>query len=404
MRQDVADQIGRLYRAGIMPTTKQLAEFRTARAARPKLATQLKGARALKAGDPANYAVIGNVAHIAVAGVLSEQPDFFAWLFGLDGTTYADIRDAFALAGADANVASARVRVSSPGGYVDGLFETLGAIQAFTKPISVVASMACSAAYAIAAQGGSIHAASPASQFGSVGVAAHYYIDPEHEVDIASTEAPKKRPDLSTEEGRAIVREELDALHELFVDAIAQGRRTTAENVNAEFGRGGVLLAGAALAQGMIDSVPSSLSEAAGNSANAVAAHDGGESDTEIMDKKTLKRTDPELYNSIVEEGRAEERARVKGHITLAKASDDWKGAHDDIENGAELTADVYARHTAAGINRRDKALRQQDSDEAGVVLNGSGAASAAADGQDFGDLVSAEFDRQRGKSMRKAG
>ena len=53
---------------------------------------------------------------------------------------------------------------------MEGLFETLAAIEAFGKPMSVRASKAASAAYAIAAAGGSITAVSPASSFGSIGV------------------------------------------------------------------------------------------------------------------------------------------------------------------------------------------------------------------------------------------
>ena len=52
-----------------------------------------------------------------------------------------------------------------------------------------------------------------------------------------------------------MVREELDAMHKIFVDSIAEGRSVTTEKVNAEFGQGGTLLAGEALKRGMIDAV-----------------------------------------------------------------------------------------------------------------------------------------------------
>ncbi len=395
LRPEVAEQIGRLYTTMVAPTAQQLSDFRAARATRPKLARKLAGARSPGKGQPENYAIVGSVAHIEVAGVLSEKPDFIAWFLGLDGTTYRDIRDAFALADADSAVQSVKLRIGSPGGYVDGLFETLGTIQSFGKPISVIASQAASAAYAIAAIAGPITAAGVASEFGSVGVAASYYVDPQV-VDIASTEAPNKRPDVTTEEGQAIVRAELDALHELFVEAIASGRRTTVDIVNAEYGRGSVLLAGEALRRGMIDSAPSSLTASASTSSNALAAQNGGETENENMDKKQLKRTNPDLYEEILEEGRAEEHDRVIGFLELGKHAKQlgYNAAIQNIRDGSALTPGKTAEFMGLALNQRDIDDRQADSDAAGSALEGISGPSASHGGGggtealDNGDLV----------------
>lgn len=395
LRPEVAEQIGRLYKSGVTPTAKQREDFRASRAARPRLASKLAGARASAKGQPENYAVVGSVAHIEVAGVLSETPDLLAWFFGLDGSTYRDIRDSFALAGADNAVKSVKLRVGSPGGYLDGLFETLGTIQAFHKPIDVVASQAASAAYAIAAIAGPITAAGVASEFGSVGVAASYYVDP-RVVDIASTDAPNKRPDVTTEEGRAIVRAELDALHELFVEAIASGRGTTMDVVNAEYGRGSVLLAGEALRRGMIDSAPSSLTSSASTSMNAMSADDGGEMEIENMDKKQLKRTSPDLYEEILEEGRAQEHDRVIGFLELGKHAKQlgFNAALHDIRSRTALTPGKTAEYMGLALNQRDIDARQDDSDAAGAAVDGRTGPNANHGGGggsetlDNGDLV----------------
>jgi ClpP class serine protease len=102
--------------------------------------------------------------------------------------------------------------------------------------------------------------------FGSIGIAASFLVD-ESIVEIASTEAPKKRPDVSTAEGKAIVREELDAIHEVFVEAIARGRSTTTTNVNRNFGRGAIVLARDAKRAGMIDSIAAGASGAGARAA-----------------------------------------------------------------------------------------------------------------------------------------
>ena len=200
--------------------------------------------------------VSGDIAQINVVGLLTKTPDFVAMLFGFGNTTYGEISDALASADADPRVSRLVMNVDSPGGTVAGLFEALQALSAFTKPVSVVASCACSAAYAIAAVAGKITAVTPASEFGSVGVACSILVD-DQVVDLASTNAPNKRPDVRTPEGQGAVRAELDAIHDLFVKAIADGRKTDTATVNQTFGRGGVMLASAARRAGMIDRVAS---------------------------------------------------------------------------------------------------------------------------------------------------
>jgi ClpP class serine protease len=450
VRQDVAEKIARARKALLVPTAQQRADFHIAMAVRPTLASRTDGARASK-NAPDNYCVVGSTAQIGVCGLLSEQEDFWAWLLGYDQTAYSDIRDSFALAESDPAVANVEMVVASPGGYVDGLFETLAAVEAFSKPIRVVSSQACSAAYSLAAMGGKIRATGPSAEFGSVGVAASYWIDPEHQIDIASTEAPNKRPDLSTEEGRAIVRAELDAVHELFVEAIARGRQNatgskyTIDQVNATFGRGGVLLAKEALDAGMIDKVqkspkrgssalddegdeaPPAAPVLAAVPATAItpqpeAAASGTDSRPEpqrtsapksgqrkkTMTKEELKAQFPETYNAIFADGetsgRTAENERVCAHIQMGESCGTMSLATKAIKDGvAFMHAPTQAAYMSAAMNRSDKANRQADSDSAGAVVEGTAPAASAADGQDFGDQVAAEFDRQRGKTTTTA-
>src|SRR5690606_155465 len=128
------------------------------------------------------------------------------------------------------------------------------------KPISTRSAYAASAAFGIAANGGKIQAQTRVSEFGSIGVVQAFLVD-EHVVEVTSTDAPKKRPDVTTDEGKAVVREELDPLHEEFVAAIARGRtragrETKPEEINASWGRGGMIIAEEAKRLGMIDKAP----------------------------------------------------------------------------------------------------------------------------------------------------
>ena len=439
LRSDVAERLGRAYKLGAAPSAKQREEFAAARAARPKLAQTLPGARAMASSDPENYAVVGSVAQITVEGVLSEEPDFWAWLFGMDGTTYEDIRDAFALAASDPLVKSVVLAVSSPGGYTDGLFETLAAIEAFGKPITVQASQACSAAYALAAMAGPITALGPASEFGSIGVACSFAFDADTEVvDVTSSAAPNKRPDPRTPEGKAVIVEYLDAIHEIFADAIARGRSSatgkayTVDQVNADFGRGSTMLADAAKSAGLIDKMP----RAAKRAGSSAAANDADTQPTPApvqaaapisalivppapaagapsqpspprsagqVTRKVTQMTEeellaqfPQLHAAVLAKGatagQTAERKRISSHFKSAKIhGGKLAGAVEvavkHIETGASIQDDeVYVEYQEAGAAHRETANRQADSDAAGDALNGAKAPTAQT--LDNSDLV----------------
>jgi ClpP class serine protease len=267
LKAEMAARYERAVAANPVPSDAQLRAY-----------SERRATAALAASQPECLTIAGDVAQITVDGLLTPQPDLWAW-FVCGNTAYSDIRDA--LASAELNPVVQRIEwtIASPGGMVDGLFETLAAIESSTKPSNVRASMACSAAYALAAMAGKIEATSPASEFGSVGVVRTYYADgpaaQELSIDVTSTAAPNKRPDVTTPEGQATVRGELDVQHDLLVDAIARGRTrngtaTSPSDVNAKFGQGGSVFAEGARAAGMIDVVPPRSPQAARSSRAAL--------------------------------------------------------------------------------------------------------------------------------------
>ncbi len=382
---------------GYAPTLEERREFAAA--------MQEAHARNPAVAGPRNLKVAGEVAQINIEGVLTEKPDCFALMFGDGNTTYASIREALASADADPNVKSIVLNVDSPGGSVHGLFETLAALEATQKPITSIASLAASAAYAIvSAAGGPIRAKTIGSQFGSIGVAASIYLD-DDVLDLASTDAPNKRPDVSTEAGQAVVREELDAIHEVFVDGIASGRthatgeKFDAKRINSDFGRGGVLLAKEAKKRGMIDTIPKAIVRAP-NGKHATADNESGESPQEKtqMDIATLKAQHPAVFAEAFNEGKAAgitegtatERKRVKAHVTMGKSAgvlpkENVALAH--IESGASVQDDeVFAAYQSAAMNRQAQGTRQAETEEAGKAAEG--ALKPAAEGaKDLGDL-----------------
>ena len=327
--------------------------------------------------------ISNSVATISIEGVMTEKPDFMAFLFGGGNPLYSDIESTLAVAEADSSVKSIVLDVNSPGGTVDGLFKTLDAISATKKPIeSRVGSMAASAAYAIVSATDNIVATSKAASFGSIGVVQTFHIS-ENEHDVTSTHAPKKRPDASTEDGRADIRETLDEVHDLFVGAIAHGRRVSSDEINADFGQGATFLAGKALEAGMIDAIEASeapvpkskkATSVAKTEATKVATTEG----VSKMDLAQLKAEHPALYKELFDSGHeagvACERDRVGAHAVAGKASGDTGYALSCIADGTPWNSVAQATHQMGTANLASIAATAADAEETSGDLEASSA------------------------------
>lgn len=210
-------------------------------------------ARRENGGAPPNYRVVGSTAHIQINGLLTAESDVIAEWFGLANTTYPDIAEAVQRAEADSSVRSVMYQLNSGGGMVDGITLAIDAIDSARKSSSVV-DCSASAAYWLSTRagiGGSITALSKLTAVGSIGVAVDVWSSGFIR-QIASTDAPNKRPNVDTDHGVAVIRAELDAIHD---HDVAAARGVSRSKVNTDFGRGGLLLAEAALTAGMIDAI-----------------------------------------------------------------------------------------------------------------------------------------------------
>jgi ClpP class serine protease len=335
----------------------------------------------------------GESAEIQVKGVLTAAPDFLAWLFGGGNTTYGEIIAALAEADQNPNVKNITLAVDSPGGTIAGLFDTLAAIENTETPIkAVVSNMAASAAYALVSQADEIVLTNRAASVGSIGIVAGFRVD-DSIIEITSTEAPDKRPDVTTPEGQAVVRAQLDDLHAIFVDAIANGRNTTVEKVNADFGRGGMLLADEALKQGMIDSVAVEKPRAVKSANSKTTARSGGDNQLEVgrMDLQTLRANHPDVFAAAVNEGVTKERDRVTAHLTLGKQAGAMDIATKAIEEGTDMTMTIGAQYNAAALNLQSKQAHAGDNVEAAAVVDGAATAATGDDAETAGDKILAK-------------
>ncbi len=176
-------------------------------------------------------------------------------------TSLGMVRKEFTAAMADASVKRIVLAINSPGGVTTG-------VQAFAqqvfnardrKPVIAVAQdMAASAAYWIGSAA-SEFVGTGTAMVGSIGVVLTAMRSSKYEdqVEIVSSQSPKKRQDPGSESGRADLQALVDSMAQQFIDSVASYRGTTSADVQENFGQGGVVVGSQAVARGMLDGVSS---------------------------------------------------------------------------------------------------------------------------------------------------
>lgn len=218
--------------------------------------------RALQAlaGKPLENARVaysrGDVAVIPVTGPLFRHANLMTDLSG--ATSYAALRKDLQVAIDDPKISAILLDIDSPGGEAKGTSELAQAIAEAgkAKPIEAyVGGSASSAAYWIASATKRITVADTA-QLGSIGVIAAYRkTEDDGTIEIRSSQSPYKNLPPDTDEGRARIQARIDALAEVFIDAVARNRGVTAKDVTAKFGGGDVFIGKRSIAVGMADRI-----------------------------------------------------------------------------------------------------------------------------------------------------
>lgn len=215
---------------------------------------------ALTARAADRQANLRGTAVIPVLGALDNE--------GYWGTSYVDIQNALAQATADPNVARIVLLIDSPGGEVEGIYETAEAIRAARvggkKIDAVVTGTAASAAYWLASQADAIYL-TPSGHVGSVGVISMHaditkLLD-RMGVKITTFAAGKYKAEFSpftslTDEAKAHAQEVADGIYKDFLQAVTTGRGArAAASKTGNYGDGRLMNAPAAAANGLIDQV-----------------------------------------------------------------------------------------------------------------------------------------------------
>ncbi len=210
-----------------------------------QLAPQLAAIAQIKIERPGPKLMVADgVATIPIHGILLKSVPDWMGFWGIDASSYGTIAALVREAVASPQVTAIRLDVDSPGGTVAGILEAARAIRTArdAKPVSAqVGDLAASAAYWLASQAQSITADLNA-EIGSIGVYTVYYDASRMATNegvtvhvIASGEhkgagvfgAPL------TESQLAAIRENINAIADNFISAVAEGRAMAAADVRA---------------------------------------------------------------------------------------------------------------------------------------------------------------------------
>jgi signal peptide peptidase SppA len=319
----------------------------------------------------------------------------------------------------DPNISAILLDVDSPGGVAFGPAEMAELIREANgiKPVTAyVSGMAASAAYWIASGAGEI-VAHKSAMLGSIGVVTAMSVqeapgtDGRRTIEIVSSNAKNKRPDPSTDEGKSVIREELDAIEAQFVGAVAANRSVPASTVLTRFGQGGMVAAEKAVAVGMADRLGTFeevLARLAGK--NTSTQNNGGTTMT-IKDSTLPPQTSPQApatggdgvstdlaqkLEAARMEGVTAERARIAGIESVAMPGYDALVAAakaDGKSTGADVALAIIAAQKMAGTAHLD-ALKQAEAALPVLAPSVDAAPSAAESALPIEDRCKAAWDR----------
>lgn len=281
------------------------------------------------------------VAIVPMIGPIFRYANIFTDISG--GTPLDTLARDFTAAIEDPAVQAVLLEIDSPGGQANGVSELANMVFAARGRKPVVAfsgGTIASGAFWIGAAADELVVGETA-RVGSVGVVAAV-IDRSRrndamgvrEMQFVSSNAPNKRPDLATDEGRAVIQKEIDSLEARFVAALARFRGVDEEAVLGDFGRGGILIGSDAVSARMADRVDSFEATLARLAAARPAAGPGRtttrsasmdenaqdrpapERQPEALTVERLRSEHPAIAAALIAEGQAqgaaEERARCQ--------------------------------------------------------------------------------------------
>lgn len=196
----------------------------------------------------------GSVGTLLLDGPIIPRGDSFSRMSGL--VSIDTLTDDFKAFEKDDEINTIILYIDSPGGAVTGVSDLAQLIAKCPKTtMAFVYGRAASAAYWIASSTDKI-ISSNTGLVGSVGTVISVQKNNEENMEvIVSKQSPKKVPDVNTKEGKKEFQTIVDDISDVFVAAVASGRKQTTETVLKDFGQGAIMIASKGLKNKMIDGI-----------------------------------------------------------------------------------------------------------------------------------------------------
>ena len=205
----------------------------------------LAGRDAQTIDDARAMTVREGVALIPINGPIFRYADMFTAISG--GATTDSIAKDFTTALSRPDIRAILFVIDSPGGEATGINELADIIFAARgqKPITAyVEGYGASAAYWIASAADEV-VVDDAALIGSIGTVMAVR-DPSkqssRDLEFVSSQSPNKRPDPTTERGRASLQTIVDSMTDVFVAKVARNRTVSTDTVLSDFGQGGLFV------------------------------------------------------------------------------------------------------------------------------------------------------------------
>lgn len=204
----------------------------------------------------------GSVGVLSLGGPIFPKANLMTEMSG--ATSLEQFRSDFRSMMSDESIDSILLDIDSPGGLSDMVDEMATEIHEATKvkPVYAVGNTAMnSAAYYLGSQATKVYS-TPSGQLGSIGTYMVHVDESELKEKVGVKETVIKAGRFKaatieplTADSHQYIQDHVNATNDLFVNAVARGRRTDPDNVRKNFGEGGVVPPSKALAAGMIDGI-----------------------------------------------------------------------------------------------------------------------------------------------------
>lgn len=200
------------------------------------------------------------VAVLEISGVIAPKANMFTRVSG--GAAASLLQQQVQSLAADARVKAVVIDMDSPGGNVLGipaLAEAVRALAAVKPTVTVSTGMLASAAYWVGSAANAVFLSGATDFAGSIGVVATHSYNPRADsaqtTEITAGRYKRMASDRAPldDEGRAYLQAQVDELYRVFVDAVAQNRQASAEDVITHMADGRIFIGQQAIDAGLAD-------------------------------------------------------------------------------------------------------------------------------------------------------